>query len=206
METVPQEERAKEIKNLCLTNVKNRVLGMMWNVKKDVFRFKVNAEAKLLTRRFILSTTNRLFDPLGLVAPVIVEARLIFHDVCKQKIDCIDPVPQPYASRWKSWMDSLEGLSRIVIPRCFKSFDTKVYNLQLHTFAHASVVARGAVCYLCIEYDNNLVSSSIAMSKAHLANSENMTIPRIELKAAVDAAELALLVKDAFELACSCTY
>ena len=103
-------------------------------------------------------------------------------------------------------MDSLEGLSRIVISRCFKSFDTKVYNLQLHTFAHASVVARGAVCYFCIEYDNNLVSSSIAMSKAHFANSENMTIPRIELKAAVDAAELALLVKDVFELSCSCTY
>ena len=99
METVPQEERAKEIKNLCLTNVENRVLGMIWNVKEEVFRFEVNAEAKLLTRRFILSITNRLFDPLGLVAPVIVEARLIFRDVCKQKIDWDDPVTQPYASR-----------------------------------------------------------------------------------------------------------
>ena len=206
MEKVPQEERAKEIKNLCLTNVKNRVLGMIWNIKDDVFRFEVNAEAKLLTRRFILSITNRLFDPLGLVAPVIVKARLIFRDICKQKIDWDDPVSQPYASRWKSWMDSLEGLSRIVIPRCFKSFDTKVNNLQLHVFADASVVARGAVCYLCVEYDNNLVSSSIVMSKAHLASSENMTIPRMELEAAVDAVKLALLVKDEFELACSCTY
>ena len=173
METVPQKERAKEIKNLCLTNVENRVLGMIWNIKEDVFQFEVNAEAKLLTRRFILSITNRLFDPLGLVAPVIVEARLIFRDVCKHKIDWDDPVPQPYASRWKSWMDSLEGLSRIVIPRCFKSFDTRVNNLQLHVFADALVVARGAVCYLRVEYDNNLVSSSIVMSKAHLASSEN---------------------------------
>ena len=206
METVPQEERAKEITNLCLTNVENRVLGMIWHIKEDVFRLEVNAEAKLLTRRFILSITNRLFDPLGLVAPVIVEARLIFRDVCKQKIDWDDPVSQPYASRWKSWMDSLEGLSRIVIPRCFKSFDTKVNNLQLHVFVNALVVAPGAVCYLRVEYDNNLVSSSIVISKAHLASSENMTIPRMELEAAVDAVKLALLVKDEFELACSCTH
>ena len=87
METVPQEERAKEIKNPCLTNIKNRVLRMIWNVKEDLIQFEVNAEDKVLTCQFILSITNCLFDPLGLVVPVIVEARLISRDVCKQKID-----------------------------------------------------------------------------------------------------------------------
>ena len=99
IETVPQEERAKEIKNLFLTNVENRVLGMVWNVKEDVFRFEVNAEDKLLTRRFVLSITYRLFEPLGLVAPVIVKARFLFREVCKQNIDWDDTVPQPYASQ-----------------------------------------------------------------------------------------------------------
>ena len=44
------------------------------------------------------------------------------------------------------------------------------------------------------------------MAKALLASSESMTIPRMELEAAVDAVKFACLVKDEFGLHCQCTY
>ena len=99
MLTIPEEERAPVVKDLCLGVAENRVLGMMWNIEADVFRFEVNVEDKPVTRRFILSVTNRLFDPLGLVAPVIIEATLIFRETCKLKMDWDELLPRSYMSR-----------------------------------------------------------------------------------------------------------
>ena len=206
MESIPEEDRAKAVQDLCISNVENRVLGMTWNIETDLFRFEVRVEDKPLTRRFILSVTNRLFDPLGLVAPVVVEARLIFREICKQKIGWDETLPASFVSRWNSWTNTLEGLNEITIPRCFKSLNEKIKNLQLHVFSDASILARGAICYLRIEYENDLVNCSIVMAKAYLATSENMTIPRMELEAALDGVRLARMVKDEFDLSCRCSY
>ena len=206
MQTVPLEERAKIVQDLSLSNVENRVLGMNWNIDKDAFTFEVSIEDKPPTRRFVLSVTNRLFDPLGLVAPVIVEARLIFRDLCKLKVKWDEPLPTPHTSRWTSWINSLHDLRKLSIRRCFQSEFDDVTNAQIHVFADASTLARGAVCYIRAEHGNGHVDCNIVMAKALLASSESMTIPRMELEAAVDAVKLACLVKDEFGLHCQCTY
>ena len=206
MLTIPEEERAPVVQDLCLGDAENKVLGMMWNIEADVFRFEINVEDKPVVRRFIFSVTNRLFDPLGLVAPVVIEARLIFRETCKLNMDWDELLPRSYMSRWNSWINSLVGLDEIAIRRCFKPAHDQIKNHQLHVFADAFVVARGAVCYLRTEYKNGLVHCSVVMAKALLASSENMTIPRMELEAAVDAVKLAHMVREEFKLACSCTY
>jgi len=53
---------------------KNRVLGVVWSVQSDEFRFTVSLATKPRTRRGLLSAMNSLFDSLGLVAPVVLEA------------------------------------------------------------------------------------------------------------------------------------
>ena len=98
MESISEEERAKATQDLCISNVENRVLGMTWNIEANLFRFEVRVENKPLTRRFILSVTKWLFDLLGLVAQVVVEARLIFREICKQKIGWDETLPVSFVS------------------------------------------------------------------------------------------------------------
>ena len=114
-------------------------------------------EDKPPTRRFVLSVTNRLFDPLGLVAPVIVEARLIFRDLCKLKVKWDEPLPTPCTSRWTSRINSLHDLRKLSIRRCFQSEFDDVTNAQVHVFADASTLARVAVCYIRVEHGNGHV-------------------------------------------------
>ena len=49
-----------------------RVLGMLWEVESDQLRYAVAQKETKLTRRGVLSAVSSLFDPLGLVAPVLL--------------------------------------------------------------------------------------------------------------------------------------
>lgn len=67
----------------------NKTLGVCWNANKDVIQYKINKEINQIkcTKRSVLSTTSQLFDPLGLVAPIIINAKLIMQELWKEKLD-----------------------------------------------------------------------------------------------------------------------
>ena len=50
----------------------NKVLGMLWDNEADLLKFDleevlINMNTDVLTKRMILSTTAKFFDPLGLI-------------------------------------------------------------------------------------------------------------------------------------------
>lgn len=49
-------------------------LGLKWDTKKDSFCFQVSLPpmSQIISKRTVLSDTARLFDPLGLIAPILV--------------------------------------------------------------------------------------------------------------------------------------
>ena len=52
-------------------------LGVLWNIEEDVFKFKVNMKEKPKTRTDMLSTLSSVYDPLGFVAPFILQGKRI---------------------------------------------------------------------------------------------------------------------------------
>ncbi|KAH8329704.1 hypothetical protein KR059_002239 [Drosophila kikkawai] len=85
-----------------------KALGMYWLPNKDCFKFQVNFEIPpSFTKRTILSSIARLFDPLGLIAPVIISDKLILMEVTMAKktrdngamtaLDWDDEVPKALA-------------------------------------------------------------------------------------------------------------
>ncbi|KAK3751397.1 hypothetical protein QZH41_012002, partial [Actinostola sp. cb2023] len=79
MEAFPSEDQASDLCDLDLHVSKDAVpvqrsLGVSWDLKTDDFTFKVSTEVeeKPFTRRGVLSVVNSLYDPLGLVAPVVI--------------------------------------------------------------------------------------------------------------------------------------
>ena len=80
MGSIPVEERAN-VKNVIDSSgdVSERVLGMKWYVGDDCFAYEVTWPEMPAIRRSLLSAYSSLFDPLGLVTPVVLEPRLIFR-------------------------------------------------------------------------------------------------------------------------------
>ena len=149
LETIPKFERARSVLDLDLSNQNlphKRTLGVQWNMDSDTFTFKVEPKHKPFTRRGILSMTSSVYDPLGLVSPVIVLAKKLLQDLCQQKIGWDDKIALEELTRWRSWISGLPKLSQVAIPRHLKPADfSEVRSCHLHHFADASQVAYGAV-------------------------------------------------------------
>ena len=78
LQAVPGAERSTRLLNLDLDNNSiERVLGIRWNIKKNVFEFRVNIPPHSLTCRGILSALNSLNGPFGLVSPIILNPKIL---------------------------------------------------------------------------------------------------------------------------------
>ena len=184
---IPESERATISQAHPLDETTNeRLLGMLWKLKEDAFTFTADLPKKPLTRRGMLSALSSLFDPLGFVSPVVLEGKLLLQELCKRKADWDEPVTPSEAKRWLQWINFLPSLSGLLIPRCFKSFNLGCVKLfEIHNFSDASSYAYGAGSYLRFLSDSGANRSTFVIGKAHLAPIKAVTIPRLELTAAV---------------------
>lgn len=79
-----------------------KALGMIWEPQVDVFRFtwKPSDDPENVTKRTVLSEIARLFDPLGLISPVVTLAKILFQSLwkCPTKLEWDTPLPDEYAT------------------------------------------------------------------------------------------------------------
>ena len=97
----------------------------------------------------ILSLTSSIYDPLMFLAPIILSAKKLLQDLCKQRLDWDDLVGENESQRWEKWKADLPKLSQLAVKRCVKPPDLGKLKLAvLHHFADASQFAFGPVSYL----------------------------------------------------------
>ena len=166
-----------------------KVLGMKWDSEIDTWEFdlgrlKQSANVERPTKRGILSTLATLFDPLGVVSPILVTAKVLLQELCLQKIGWDDPIPQDKIGEWISWLDDLKRVQSITLPRClYDKSEEEIFNCQLHGFGDASSKAYCAVVYLVYQTDKG-VEARLLCAKTRVAPLKELTIPRLELLSA----------------------
>ena len=135
--------------------------------------------------------TSSLYESLGLVAPIILPAKKLLQDLCKQKLGWDDPINDDDKERWEKWKNQLSGLPKITVNRCFRPVGFGELKLvELHSFADASQVAYGDVCYLRLVDVNDRMHCAFLVGRSRLAYLRPMTMPRLELCAAGLAVQL----------------
>ena len=164
LETLPTDDRAKDLKDLDLrhdTLPIQRSLGTFWCIESDTLGFRIELKDKPLSRRGILSTISSVYDPLGIVSPVILCGKLILQDLCRQNVDWDDPVPEEILPHWERWRNELPLLEDVNIQRCFKppGFG-RVVQSEVHSFSDASQSGIGQVSYLRVVNENEMSTSA----------------------------------------------
>lgn len=181
----------------------DKVLGIQWNSETDTFHFDLNQVAEkandlVPTKRNILSVLAGLYDPLGLISPLAVSIKVLFQELCVEKLGWDDELSDSQKERWKNWVRDLEIVREIVINRClYRTIETKL-SCSLHGFADASVKAYSAVIYFVCEV-NGSFQIELLTSKTRVAPLKTQTIPRLELMSGRILASLMSSVRTALE-------
>lgn len=192
--TILEVHRANEVKDLDLRHdalTVERTLGVQWDTETDTFTYSMKLEDKPMTRRGILSVVNSIYDPLGFLAPVILPAKLLLKDLCKEQYGWDENIGEKHAEVWKRWIEDVTHLSNFHVRRCLKPTDFGCTAVaQLHHFSDASESAYGTVSYLLLENSQGEKHCAFLMGKARVAPLKLVTIPRLELTAAVVAVKI----------------
>ena len=204
MAAIPEEERAKDVKDLDLDHdilPVERALGVRWCVQSDTFKFSISFQDRPLTRRGILSTVSSLYDPLGILSPVVFTAKRIIQDLCRQGLGWDDVIPTSVAQEWVNWLKELHLLEGFSVGRCLKPPNFgEATSAQLHHFADASEEGYGTVTYLLLHNDCSQIHVAFIMGKSRVTPLKPVTIPRMELIAAVVAARMDTLWRKELKL------
>ena len=101
---------------------------------------------------------------------------------------------------WRRWLSNLLMLSSVALPICLKAIDfDRVQNAELHHFADASQTAYGTVSYTKLVNENSRTHCSFFAGKSRVAHVKQMTIPRLELSAALLAVRMNQTLQEEFQ-------
>ena len=154
-----------------------KLLGVKWDKDKDELSVVLPKLETPVTKRSVLSTIAKIYDPLGLVSPATLTAKVIFRDICDRKLSWDAQLPTDLLKQWLKWMKTLPN--QVSISRSISTEGTEITLIELHGFADASILGCCAVVYAVVRH-GNLTSQSILVSKSRLSR-KNLTIPRLEL-------------------------
>ena len=187
-----------------VVNSDRKVLGANWNPEKDVIYF-VPKIPKLtnptyVSKRLIISSIAKLHDPLGLISPITFKGKMMIQQLWVAGFEWDENIRNtPIAEEWIKWCEDLKELVEIQVDRKYVPEKTVVQNQELHIFNDASEKGYATVAYLRTVDDTGKVHISLVTSKTKIAPLKVITLPRLELMAAVIGSRLSMKIKHALK-------
>ncbi|XP_041766448.1 uncharacterized protein LOC121590657 [Anopheles merus] len=166
-----------------------RVLGLIWDPVTDAFKFSMKWHDELKpfatgerrpTKRMVLRIIMSLFDPLGLLAPVLILGRIVMQDLWRSGMDWDAEVQEQDYQKLPDWYWG-------------SNVEKQPESVQQHVFSDASDQAYGCAAYFRFDTGSE-IHCSLVMARSKVAPLKHQSIPRLELEAALLGARLARTV------------
>ncbi|XP_073953501.1 uncharacterized protein [Choristoneura fumiferana] len=193
-----------------LYDMKNQLIkilelgGVSYNTKTDTINITSPSSTDSVpkTKREILSHIAKFYDPLGLVGPIIVSAKLIIQRLWSTKMGWDSCLNDELKGLWFEFYKSLAVMKPIQIQRNVVTDTELTKSVQLVGFADAaSSAAYGCCVYLRVVDKTGTVKQSLLCSKSRVNPlHQKLTVPRLELNAALLLAKLVAKVHSTMSL------
>ena len=126
-------------------------LLVLCGTQRAIISFLFNpTDTKILTKRSILSAIARLYDPLGLIGPVITITKIFMQQLWKLDLQWDESLPQHFLTSWLSYTANFNSISHFTFPRYVL---IPVGKIEIHAFCDAILSAYGDCFYQCSELD-----------------------------------------------------
>ena len=81
------------------------LLGLQWNTSTDTLAFPIKqflptTEEQPITKRLVLQISSRIYDPLGFLNPITIQAKILMQELWRSGVDWDEPLNQEYKNTW----------------------------------------------------------------------------------------------------------
>ena len=89
MEAIPLDKRAGNVEIKDSSSLPtSKTLGIVWDANTDMLRLKINIPKYVCgTKREFLRVVSLVFDPLGLVSPMLILAKVMMQELWIKKVE-----------------------------------------------------------------------------------------------------------------------
>lgn len=88
-------------------------LGLYWNSQQDYIQYCVKtSHLAVINKRSILSQIAQIFDPLGLIGPILTTAKCIMQELWQLQIGWDESLPQSTYTTWINFYENLYHINR----------------------------------------------------------------------------------------------
>ena len=180
------------------------VLGVKWDPEEDCIQFQaiLNFSPKkhgahtqpnlvasdplpdVLTRRNVLKQVMSIYDPLGLLSPFTLKAKILLRKTWEIKLGWDDCLPPELHQDWCKFFAELFQVNDLRIQRCLKPKNAAGLP-WLIILSDGSTQAYGCAAYARWECNDGTIKMRLIMAKSRIAPLSIVSIPRMELNGAV---------------------
>ena len=79
----------------------SKLLGLKWNKVEDSLQVDFPSTRAVLTKRGLLTYLAKVYDPLGLLSPMLLEGKVLYREVCEAKVRWDGFIPDDLSKRWR---------------------------------------------------------------------------------------------------------
>ena len=171
----------------------DKALGVGWCIMDHAIHIR-HKQKSVKTKSQMLSFLASVFDPLGLIVPLHLHGKLMFQQVCSMRISWEDELPVEMVHQWNRWISSMDDIDKFITSRCLIPNGFQDAYCEHHSFSDAS--QRHYRCCIYIKVVNKIgrIHTILVCSKARVNPKRAVTIPRLELQAAVLIGSYSVLV------------
>ena len=148
----------------------------------------------------MLSYLTLIYDSLGLIAPLLVQGKLLLQEAVWSKIAWKDALNPELRQKWKNWVINLKSVSNLTIPRPLIKHNFTCAIFELHCFNDASPQAYGFCIYIICTSKSGGIHTTLIASKVRVCPLKVQTIPRLKLQSTVLSTRLEKSVRSALTL------
>jgi len=103
-----------------------KILGLQWNTASDTLLLtlrNISPDTPLITKRDVLQDSSCIFDPLGFISPVTIQAKIFIQELRGQQIHWDEPLNNDHRNKWVAIAENIQDATvSFSIPRHYSGF------------------------------------------------------------------------------------
>lgn len=197
LEAIPESDRETDTLLDFDSKMSVKTLGIQWCPTTDNFMFKISiGEHDVHTKRTVLSDIAKIFDPMGLLSPCIISAKLLIQSLWSESKDWDEPLDSEIEHSWTTLRQGFKVLNNVSIPRWLQT--SNECDIEIHGFSDASQTAYAAAIYIkCMS--NGKPNVNLLCAKTKVAPLKIISLPRLELMGALLLAKMVSHLKQNYQ-------